>query len=249
MTTSVRVALAVVVGLSAIGACGGSSGSDKATGTTARGQKPTTALPAVTLRNDSLGARTSITPADLGRGFTERKAVVGWTRVRAKSCSVASGSPLTNADQAYVGAVLMDPKGRFFVYSRSFVFESAAFAERYGQLRATAGFKACAQKEDQAAQRTRNKKARVKATATTFTDPAFHITSFYREIGSLPDKNGKLVTVATYDRYTYQRGRVIVVLAVAMRAATKARIKSLNDELTATYNAAVRALEKRVPSS
>jgi len=249
MPISARVALAVVAGLAGLGACGGSSGSDKATGTTAHRRGTTTALPAVTLSNDPLGARTSITTADLGPGFIERKAADGWTLVRAKSCSVSSGSPLTTADHAYAGAISMDPKGRFFVYSRSFVFKSAAFAERYGQVRATACFKACAQKEDQAAERTRNKKARVKATATTFTDPAFHITSFYREIGKLPDKNGKLVNSATYDRYTYQRGRVIVVLAVDIRAVTKARIKSLNDEVTAAYNAAVRALEERVPSS
>ena len=169
--------------------------------------------------------------------------------MRVPSCSVTSGSPLTKADHAYSGAILQDPKGRFFVYSRSFVFKSAAFAERYGQVRATARFKACAQKEDQADERTRNKKARVQAMTTTFTDPAFHITSFYREIAKRPDKNGKLVNVGTYDRYTYQRGRVLVVLAIDMRAATKARIRSLNAEVTAAYDAAVRALEARVPSS
>jgi hypothetical protein len=135
------------------------------------------------------------------------------------------------------------------VYSRSFVFKSAAFAERYGQVRATASFKACAQKEDQASERTRSKKARVTATTTTFTDPAFHITSFYREIAERPDKNGKLVNVGTYDRYTYERGRVVVVLAMNIRAATATRIRSLNAEVTAAYDAAVRALEARVPSS
>ena len=117
------------------------------------------------------------------------------------------------------------------------------------QVRATARFKSCAQKEDQADERTRNNKARVQATATTFTDPAFHITSFYREIAKRPDKNGRLVNVGTFDRYTYQRGRVLVVLAIDMRAATKTRIRSLNAEVTAAYDAAVRALEARVPSS
>jgi hypothetical protein len=206
-------------------------------------------LPAVTFSNDPLGARTAIKPADLGRGFRDRKPAAGWTRVRSPSCSVTSGSPLTKADHAYSGAIVQDPKGRFFVYSRSFVFENAAFAKRYAQVRATARFKSCAQKEDQADERTRNNKARVQATATTFTDPAFHITSFYREIAKRPDKNGRLVNVGTFDRYTYQRGRVLVVLAIDMRAATKTRIRSLNAEVTAAYDAAVRALEARVPSS
>jgi hypothetical protein len=103
--------------------------------------------------------------------------------------------------------------------------------------------------EHQAAQRTRNKKASVRRTATMFTDPAFHISSFYREIGRLPDKHGRLLLAATYDRYTYQRGRMIVVLSVDMRAVTKARNPALNDDVRAAYDAAVRALEKRVPSS
>ncbi|HTL83667.1 MAG TPA: hypothetical protein VL856_00680 [Acidimicrobiia bacterium] len=244
-----RAAAAIVIAVAALAACSSSSGSDKTPATTAPGRATTTALPAVTLTNDPLGARTAIAPADLGRAFTDRKPAAGWTRVRSPSCSVTSGSPLTKADHAYSGAILQDPKGRFFVYSRSFVFKSAVFAERYSQVRATARFKACAQREDQAAERTRNNKARVQATTTTFTDPTFHITSFYREIAKRPDRNGKLVNVGTYDRYTYQRGRVVVVLAIDIRAATKARIRSLNSEVTAAYDAAVRALEARVPSS
>jgi hypothetical protein len=247
--TRARSAAAIVIALAALAGCSGSSGNDKTPATPARGRATTAALPAVTVTNDPLGPRTAIAPADLGRAFKDRKPAVGWTRVRSPSCSVTSGSPLTKADHAYSGAILQDPKGRFFVYSRSFVFKSAVFAERYGQVRATARFKACAQKEDQAAERSRNKRARVTATRTTFTDPAFHITSFYREIAKRPDKNGKLVNVGTYDRYTYQRGRALVVLAIDIRAATKARIRSLNSEVTAAYDAAVRALEARVPSS
>jgi hypothetical protein len=238
-STSARVALAVVAAVAPLGACSGSGGSDRASDTGT----------AVTLNKDPLGARSAITTADLGPALVEHKVAAGWGAIGARSCSVAKGSPLTRADHAYSGPIAADPKGRFFVYSRSFVFKTAASAEQYGQFRATTRFKACMRKEHQAALRTRNKKASVTRTATTFTDPAFHITSFYRELGRLPDKHGRLLLAATYDRYTYLRGRVIVVLSVDMRAVTKARNQALNDDVRAAYDAAVRALEKRVPSS
>ena len=253
--------LAVVCAAAALGACGGSS-SHKASGTkktttsrpstttttTSRTSTTTTKRP-VTSNNDPLGVRTAIKPADLGPGFTQYSKADGWSAVGAKSCSVAGSSPVTPADHVYSGPKAKDRAGRVFVYSVSYVFKAPSSATSYAEYRSTAAFRSCKRQQDQTAERTRNKKLSVRSTDAKFADPARHVTTFYREIASVPAKDGSPVDTATYDRFTFQHGRVVVVINIDSGIVTAAEVQSLNDEVVAAYNAAVRALVARVPAA
>jgi hypothetical protein len=247
---------AALTALAVAGCGGGSSSSDgdpttlspssttESSSTTANGPSTTAAPKTVTSQASATAHEATITAADLP-GYKQYAKAEGWSAIGKESCGLRSGSPLTTADHVYSGPQLQDPTKQVYVYTQAYVFDDAAAANQYANARTAKGFLQCKVAQDQTATRTRDPKAYVQLTDTSYHDRNVH--SLYRELEGTQTANGAKDDQAQYDRYTYVKGPVVVVINIDAGLPTPAQAAARNKVIGDAFNKVVTTLDARLP--
>lgn len=238
----------LVIAAFAAGCGGGSSSRSSATTTTAAATSstapPTTAAAKASTKQDSAAAKAAtISTADLP-GYKQYAKAQGWRPVTSESCGVLHG-PLTTADHVYNGPQLGDPTKQVFVYTQAYVFENATTAQQYAKARTTDDYLKCKVDQDQQAGRTRNPRAFVSLSDTSYNEG--NVLSLYREIAGIEDANRKRTNQVQYDRYTYVKGPVVVVINMDVGIPTTAAAGARQKVVNAAFDKVVTTLDTRVP--
>jgi hypothetical protein len=235
----------LVVTISALTACGGSSKSSSSTSTS-------TVPTAVDTSADAAAMQATVALADLGAGWTQYRKASGFEKSGATNCNVKFGSPVKASDRIYAAPMFRDVANQSYVYSFAYVFRTEAGAKAYTAARRTQVYTQCKVTQDDAAAKKADAKAFVRIKSTT--DPAVVQTggleSFYQEEAGAKNADGAETVTADYDRYAFRQGRVVYVIYIdtglpndeAGRQALATRLTTALSSATAAINGRLSAL-------
>ncbi|MDQ1381919.1 MAG: hypothetical protein QOJ71_2638 [Actinomycetota bacterium] len=184
--------------------------------------------------------------SEAGAGYVLARKAQGFEAAGAKSCSVTATAPaLTTKDHVYIGPMFKNSDGTRYLYSEGYAFRTEELAARFVALRSSAPYQRCKEKQDDEAQRQRTPANYVKLAEVSFSDPTGHIPAIYREVAGGPNSAGKKVEAAVYDRFTFQHGRVVVVLSIDT-SVSGTRSRSIEARTLATLRSFDKALDSRL---